>query len=537
MRKIISTTLFFPKVLSLLAVLSGLTTATHAQLVVWSTDSFTNDPVDFYGAFVDFQGGENVTSSIVTPGEGGGSSQAWEVSFNPGANINFQTTGLPYPASGNTNTFLANYTISFDIQVTGNDVSPASGIQISLFANQSGANGYAVFGPNLLLANTVTNVFVAGTGYQHYSFPLSSFKNNNINVATSTNFSVGIGYVSYPAGITAATETFDIANLQITMQTNPPPPPRPTLTALAAKPELRIFQQASDATYTQEGIGTVDPNQSWVGLATPSAPVTYSITFLDFDTVANYTMNVQFSQGAASGNPYGVYQGANDLLWTITSSGGASGFTTAISFKTNSPANANGGETNVVLATMGTGSTNGRGTWTLTFTNDTDGSVTAPDGTKGYFSMDPSVPPQFANPLTVLFGTSAGAPGGFGQFTDIGRIAITNVVDGNEFDDFTGDDVLNTSLWDPGFSRDPGSVIQVSSNTPSYWVNWNPPDDGYTPNYYGGGSVTNTGPTLMGTSLKWTWIPNACLPTVDGTVGETPSKTGFFQLSNPPPTQ
>jgi hypothetical protein len=548
------------RTISLIVALSGFSVAAHAQLVVWSTDSFTNDPVDTYGAVVDFQGGENVASSIVSPGESGGSSQAWEVSFNPGANINFQTTGVPYPASGNTNAFLANYTLSFDMQVTGNNVSPASGIQISLFANQTGANGYAVFGSNLLLANSVTNVFGAGTGYQHYSFPLSSFNNNSISVATATNFSVGIGYVSYPAGITAATETFDIANLQITMQTNPPAPPKPKMTLLPAKPGLRIFQKASDATYTQEGIETVDINQAWVGLATPSTPVSYSITFQDFDTVANYTMNVQLVPNAGTG-PYTVYESDDDLLWTITSGGGASGFTTALAFKTNSPANVNGGETNVVLAALSTTSTNGRGTWTLTFTSDTNGSVTAPDGTSESFVLDPNMAAQFVNPLSVCFGTSAGATGGFGQFTDIGRIAITNVGGLNENDNFASDAFLDTTVWDPTFSRDnpaygndAGSVILVSSNTPSYWVNWNIPDDGYglgtigslgntsihwyTPNYYGSGAgATNTIPSLMGTTLKWTLIPSACLPTVDGTVGGTPSRNGFFRLSSPPPSQ
>jgi hypothetical protein len=265
-------------------------------------------------------------------------------------------------------------------------------------------------------------------------------------------------------------------------------------------------------------------------------------------------MNVQFAPGAASNSPYSVYEAANDLLWTIASQGGASGFTTSVAFKTNSAANVNGGETNVVLAPITTTSTNGRGTWTLTFTSDTNGMVTAPDGTSGSFVLDPNAAAQFANPLTILFGTSAGAAGGYGQFTDLGRLEITNVVDGSEFDDFTQDDVLNATLWDPGFSRDAGSVIQVSSNAPSYWVNWNIPDDGFgletkarliggtnawfSPNYYGSGIiVTNTLPTLMGTTLKWTWIPNACLPTVDGTVGGTPSPTGLFRLSSPPPAQ
>jgi hypothetical protein len=326
------------------------------------------------------------------------------------------------------------------------------------------------------------------------------------------------------------------------------------LNLIAAKPALRIFAQASDAVYTQEGFGTIDPNQSWVGLATLANPVSYAITFADFDTAAGFTMNVQFAPGAASNNPFGVYQAANDFLWTITSGGGASGFTTSITFKTNSPANVNGAETNIVLAALTTASTNGRGTWTLTFTSDTNGAVTSPDGIKAAFVLDPNAAPQFANPLTILFGTTAGVTAGFGQFIDFSSIAITNVTDGNEVDNFRMDDVLNSSLWDPGFSRDAGSVIQVSSNSPSYWVNWGSPAVGFgletkaalnsgtnawfSPAYYGSGTgVTNTGPTLMGTSLIWSWVPNGCLPTADGTTNGAVARSGFFRLSNPPPIQ
>jgi hypothetical protein len=57
-------------------------TVTHAQLVVWSTTNFVDDPLGPYGAFVDFQGGENVAVNIVTPGEGGAGSQALEITFN-----------------------------------------------------------------------------------------------------------------------------------------------------------------------------------------------------------------------------------------------------------------------------------------------------------------------------------------------------------------------------------------------------------------------------------------------------------------------
>ena len=174
---------------------------------------------------------------------------------------------------------------------------------------------------------------------------------------------------------------------------------------------------------------------------------------------------------------------------------------------------------NNALPLTTTTSTNGRGTWTLTFTGDTDGTVTAPDGTSTAFTLptEPAWLADFANPLTIDFATAPNNTGGFGQFIDINSLAISNVVNGTEFDDFTKDDVLNTSLWNPNFSynsangNNAGSVFQVSTNTP-FWLTWTTPADGYvlttsaslngpwyTPNFYGSGlGVVNTQPQIMG---------------------------------------
>jgi hypothetical protein len=385
------------KILSLVAVLSSLTNATQAQLVVWSTTNFVDDPLGPYGGATDFAGGAIPALNIVTPGESGGSSQALELSFDAtsGTVLNFQTTGVFYPASGNTNSFLANYTVSFDMQVNGANAGPiAQGFQFSIF----GPNG-SVFGPPAATLSLTTNIFLAGTGYQHYSFPLSSFANNGFD-PTTNSMSFGIGLVSYPANFTAAPETFDFDNLQITMATNPPPPPRPTLTIHAANPGVRIFGQNYAFTYNQEGFGTVDNNQSWVGVATSTQPVKYSINIGDFDTVDNYTLYAQFVANG-SVNPYTVFESPNVLVWSITHVTG--GFTTGVSWKTNAPA---AGETNNPI-TLTTTSLNGRGTWTLAFTSDTNGTVTAPDGTTGAFTLpSEDVAQLLANPMDIMFGTA-----------------------------------------------------------------------------------------------------------------------------------
>lgn len=526
------------------AVMTLLPTATHAQVVVWSTSNFVNDAVGPYGTTTQFGGTSLPTLNIVTPGMGG-VGNAMELQWIQDTTfINFQSAGISYPASGNTNTLLANYTLEFDMQVIGVDAGPyPQGLQISIFGPGGGVFG----GPKVELDLT-TNVFLAGQGYQHYSFTLDKFVPREF-IVTTNSFTVGFGIVSFGGPNTAATETFDFANLQITMNTNPPPPPHPTINVLAAKPGLRIFSKNYDFTYNQSGFGTVDFNQSWVG-ATPSAPRSYAITFADFDTVDNYTFYSQFVPNAGV-NPFVVFGSPHALVWGITHM--ATGFTTSVDWKTNAPGS---GTPNNAL-TLATTSTNGRGTWTLTFTNDMDGTVTAPDGTSGSFSLPTDAAALFVDPLAILFGTAPNNTGGYGQHTTISRITITNVAGVNVDDDFTMDDVLNTSLWDPAFSypvgTGPSAVVHVSTNA-AYWVNWTIPDDGmglgtkaslnsgtnvwFSPNYYGSGvGITNTDPSQMGSSLKWTLIPKECLPTVDGTIGGAVSPTGFFGVLRPAPTQ
>ncbi len=377
---------------------------------------------------------------------------------------------------------------------------------------------------------------------------MATFGTANAAALGTTNAAFSFGIGAYMAGLTSINQQeIDLANVEISM-TNPPPLAPPALHIVPAKPALRIFAQDHTATYNQEGFGTVDLNQSWVGLATPANPVSYAITFTNFNTVNNYTLYAQFTQNANPGDPFGVYNGQNAFVWSIAHQD--SGFTTAINWKTNAP---QGNEVNNELA-LTTTTTNGLGIWILTFTGDLNGTVTAPDGTTGAFTLpDETVAADFANPLIIDFGTAPNNTAGYGQWIDISRIGITNVLDGNVFDDFTQDDSLNTDLWNPGFSLNAGSVIQVSTNTP-IWVNWTVPDEGFaagletkaslnggtnmwfSPAYYGDGVISNTPPTQMGTTLKWTLLPAGCLPTVDGTPGGTPAPTGFFRLSNPPPS-
>jgi len=544
--------------------MNELSPPTPNNVSIWWTTNFFDDPLGPYGSAVDFQGGENLAVNIVSPGEWGGIDQAMEITFTPAANINFQTCTLAYPTSGqNTNTSLLAYTLEFDMQVTGNNLAPANGLQLSLFANEPGS-GYNVFGANMLLPSTDTNVFVAGAGYQHYSIPLVHFNNNGFTV-NGTNFSLGIGYVSYPANITAATETIDVDNVQIVMLTNKVAPPSPKLMIQPAKAGVRIFGKNYQATYNQEGFGTLDGNQQWAGVATAANPVTYKVNIGDFDTVNNYTLYVQLLESAVAPitiNPNVAYEGANSLVWSITSHGGASGFTTSIDWKTNSPAEGvpgtdpNNNYASVNALALTTTSLNGRGLWTLTFTSDTAGSVTAPDGTTGSFSLDPyAVATYFTgNPVTILYGTAPNNTAGFGQYIDIAAITNSGVSGVNEADDFRIDGGLDTTnTWSTAFSDDAGSVFQVNTNQ-AYWLAWTGPEVGFAPatkavlnsnipwyslGYYSNGA-TNAPTGQEGPTWIWELVNYASLPTVNGLTNGAPGaipspNQSFFRMSYPAP--
>lgn len=556
------------------AIITLLPAATQAQLVVWQDDfdlqpAGANSTDATYGRIAYNFAGAGVGNPIVvitngTPSPFGTSTNYCAFIFDstntaPPLPLNFGWDINSIATTGeNTNTVLRDYTLKFDIKVEGDGISNLGGFvgPIVYLYGHAAAGGYSSgqYYGNGAQTNINAGWFpAAGSGWVQVEMPLGTFGTANAAAlnTTSAAFSFGIG--AYMAGLTSINrQEIHIANVQLVMDTNPPPIPPPTMNIVKAEPGLRIFARNFAAPWNQEGFGTVNLNQSWIGAATPANPVSYAVAIANFDTVNNYALYAQFVQNGNPGDPFGVYNGANAFVWTIQK-GGDGLFFTRIDWKTNAPA---AGQNNVALPVTPTTSADGRGTWTLTFTNDTDGTVTAPDGTSAAFTLpnDPAWAAAFANPVVIDFGTAPNNTAGYGQWIEISRVAISNVVAGTQYDDFTQAEVLNTSLWNTAFSIDnnPPSVVLVTTNTP-LWVNWTIPDDQfglgtkadlgnanipwYTPNYYGTGfGATITTPTQVGTALRWTLIHKDCLPTTDGNVGGPASPNAFFILQKPAPS-
>jgi hypothetical protein len=136
-----------------------------------------------------------------------------------GTTLNLQTATLEYPASGNSSANLADYTLSFDMAVQGVDLAFGfGGVEIGIFGP-----GSWIFNGDALRLSFLAGPPTAGSGYQHFSLPFSSFVasgNAPLN-PTDASFSVGFGVINFGNPMTASPETILVDNIQITAVPEP----------------------------------------------------------------------------------------------------------------------------------------------------------------------------------------------------------------------------------------------------------------------------------------------------------------------------
>ncbi len=572
--------------MALVGALCGFGTAAHAQsnsIVVWN-DDFDQQPVGASST-----NGAPFTEGAVAynfSGTGIGNPQITVISNDPDslgtetneAAFTFDTTpatqgtalnfGLEInwlPATGNTDPNLADYWLEFDVALPTNSTAIGSlgptGFGYSDVLGLYGNYGGEYYGDGCQISEPQSFYPNPGTGYQHVALNLGTFGSAGATLLPPTDNPLNFHLGFFLSALTNANanEEIDIANIQVVMVTNVPPPPPPTMNIVKAYSGLRIFAKNNQFTYNGEGFGTLDNNQSWVG-STPGNPPTYSATIGDFNTVNGFTFTTTFVPINYSIDPdtvYAAYYCTNTFTLTITKQD--TYFTGSLDWKTNGYINNSSGTyVNALLVT----NTVGVGTWTLKFTDDTDGTLTPPGGSPVAFTLPPAVAATLANPVNIMWNIAPNSTGGYGQYIDIDSVNITNVAGANEFDDFTKDaydpanpqSIGNESLgyWvSSAYSVDVNSDVQVGTNTP-YWVTWTEPPaniwnlltdtnltDGYTnwftPGYYN--NYTPVTSTLMGNGPVWTLISTGNLPTVDGNPGDAISPSGFFELTTNTPTQ
>jgi len=118
------------------------------------------------------------------------------------------------------------------------------------------------------------------------------------------------------------------------------------------------------------------------------------------------------------------------------------------------------------------------GTWSLTFNNNTNVTLTAPDNTSTNFTMAAGDASIFENPLYVYLGDQPNVDANIGQSSTFSQLTITGASDSID-DNFATDGTLDTNTWANDTASD-GNGIFVTAPDAKFWLTWPTPDGGFT---------------------------------------------------------
>lgn len=324
------------------------------------------------------------------------------------------------------------------------------------------------------------------------------------------------------------TSTIWVDNVTLNANQDVAPPPSPTIGIETAAPGLRLFASQPGAQFGRQNIYTVaSTGYSWVGAATP---VTYSLTLANYPDGSHAGFQTHLFLVPGSGLPTWLsspdWNEPNLVFLDIGNAADGTGFA-SFRYKTNLP---NGNSMTYgegTLATVGSPSPNG--TWSLTFNNDTDGTLTAPGGATVSFSLPAEAAAKFADPLHLYVGSQPNQIANIGQSVRVSRFQVTGVSTPIE-DEFAGP--LDAAIWQIA-AGDPAGIVTVPGGF-DYWLNWTLPDDGFSVEFAPGNladgiwlPVTGlTTPVQIG-GRKWALLPNDLQP--------FPGEGFFYRMSKPAP--
>lgn len=311
---------------------------------------------------------------------------------------------------------------------------------------------------------------IATNGWQHISGSFSGIPSGTYSEAV-------IGFISNGGGSYTNTVSYWIDNVKFTA---PSLTNGPTLSLVKPPPlGLTCISSQSGSTWQRQIIGTVNGNYSWNTATAVSNTTTYSMNITNFPSTAysGYEARFYLINGLAYGQVDSDvdYNAVNCVYFTVYDNGNgtASG---DFRYKVN---NVGGGE-NYIILTNGTPdeyvycASGPLGKWSLTFHNNTNVIMTAPDGTTNSFSISAGDVNYFQNPLYVYFGDRPNDNSRIGQSATFNRFTITGAAASID-DHFTN---LDLSTWLVS-AADPKGILVTTPDT-KFWVTWPTPDSAFT---------------------------------------------------------
>src|ERR1035437_6073187 len=312
----------------------------------------------------------------------------------------------------------------------------------------------------------------AASGWTHISIPINP-------TLSGLDAVYGIWMNKWLAA-TNATGTFGFWIDNVVLKGGDVLPP-PTV-SLGNKPVPGLaFIAASSGQYDRQEIRTVGSNYAWYGA---SGPVSYSVDVAKIGENApaptGFTLFMHFVPGIPNPNDGGSdYGEPNVVMWTIANSADGSAWS-QLRYKTNAPAS-NGHLFDTGSLVGGPYNPTPAGTWTITFSQDTNIVITAPTGGTVTNVLTPEVVDIFKNYSTnmqINVGCVPGDPSRFGQMAVVTRVKFTGTPgEPNVDSDFLAQP-RDTNVWGI-VAVSPVGVQQIPTNA-AYWVNWTLPANSFS---------------------------------------------------------
>ena len=328
---------------------------------------------------------------------------------------------------------------------------------------------------------------------------------------------VGFYIKMWSNGAMTNTLTFNVDNFMITKPTAPVIIPPPTVGLKKPGPNgVLIAMGSAGGQWDRQAISTPTPDGSYIWTAQGGYPVSYSCTITDFPPVGThlgyeahmYVVNADTAP-ANSGNGGAPDWGCPDIfIFRVENT--AAGAMAQIQWKTNYP---NANATNVPVLVYPPGVV---GTWTVTFTDATHGSLTGPGLTATNFTLPADAVASNFSPSTsfVEFGNfkNDGANDGHnndatGTFSHAKITGTAAPID----DDFSSATLTNKYAWR---KTDANEVQYVAPGT-AWVLSWTLPAVNFTPqmapSINGPWTPLTLSPFRVGNTM-FAAIPNSTLP-------------------------
>jgi len=498
----------------------------------WVVDAFTQTKLQGGVGTVDttedapFKNPINGTTTNFTP------AGSWKLSISdPGG---YNGWNQYQPLSGTMDTTRFQY-FGFDIFLDGSSGSTYGGVQVLFFQN-----GWS--GNQLYIGGLSFNSSMVGK-WTHFDFPCGPLGQ------TASPALVFQGTPGSDKG--TDTTTFHVDNLEFWT-----PQITPKINAFKpAGPGGALMTVDADGTnnqYDQEGISSPVTNNTgtdffWIG----QTPASYSFTLTNFPSPASapgfeahvYIVNGDTIGGAGytynqtySGVPYNV----NDYAAMRIQNGTNGGVQAIFEWKTNAP-NANVSATNGAINAFPLPNyVTVNGTWTLSFSDAYDGTITGPNGLVGSFTLpnfgtDPNYTANFSpGDSMVQFGVAKNDGNNTGvnnnKSTVFTQVQVSNATDGTIYNEnFSGPGLDANYKWQVAeYYLDASTRVIWQPYGAAYMVGWNTAAAGWTLQ-----STTNLLSGWSNAGVTYSYIDNTGTNTL-GAVPATAIPAGndlFFRLS------